>query len=314
MTAPRKTADVKLCDLSQAGALVGDGDVVALGGGLSHREPLALVRELIRQRRRDLRVVGSAHGVDVDLLIGAGCIGAVEQSYVGFEQDFGLAPAYRRAAENGELEIRETCCYTLLQQLRAAEYGLPFIPVRGIIGSDILGLHPEFTEITCPFTGQRLIAVPALSPDVALIHAPLADARGNVHLQRPLVLDERFAFASRTVVISAERITSTDEVAAAGITIPYFLVDAVVHAPFGAHPTSCYPQYTYDRQHLARWIDAAADPDGVRDYLDAYVRPGEDHYLETVGKPALQALGSYTESAERWQELMVSGPAVTDRA
>lgn len=304
MTATRKTADVKVCGLSDAAALVGDGDVVALGGGLSHREPMALVRELIRQARRDLRVVGSAHGIDVDLLIGADCIGAVEQSYVGFEQDFGLAPAYRRAAQNGRLEIRETCCYTLLQQLRAAEYGLPFIPVRGIVGSDVLDLHPEFSEVTCPFTGQRLVAVPPLSPDVALIHGLLADQRGNVHIRRPLVLDERFAFASQRVVVSVERITSTDEVSAAGITIPYFLVDAVVEAPFGAHPTWCYPNYTYDRDHLSRWISAAADDGGVRDYMDSFVRDGEEHYLEEIGSEALERLGGWSESVERWQELM----------
>lgn len=304
MTAKQKTADVKLCDLSEAASLVADGDVVALGGGLSHREPMALVRELIRQRRRDLRVVGSAHGIDVDLLIGANCIGAVEQSYVGFEQDFGLAPAYRRAAQSGEVELRETCCYTLLQQLRAAEYGLPFMPVRGIVGSDVLGLHPEYGEITCPFTGQRLVAVPALSPAVALIHGLVADERGNVHIPRPLVLDERFAFASQRVVVSAERIASTEEVSAVGVTIPYFLVDAVVEAPFGAHPTSCYPHYTYDRDHLATWIGAAADAEGVRKYLDSFVLDGEEHYLSAVGRPALELLEGWSESAERWQELM----------
>ncbi len=304
MTARRKVADVKVCGLADAAGLVGDGDVVALGGGLSHREPMALVRELIRQGRCDLRVVGSAHGIDVDLLIGADCIGVVEQSYVGFEQDFGLAPAYRRAAQAGRLEIRETCCYTMLQQLRAAEYGLPFIPVRGIIGSHVLDLHPEFSEVTCPFTGQRLVAVPPLSPDVALIHGLLADERGNVHIRRPLVLDERFAFASQRVVVTVERVTSSAEVSAAGVTIPYFLVDAIVEAPFGAHPTSCYPHYTYDRDHLGRWVSSAADDDGVRDYLARFVHPGEERYRETIGDAALERLESWSESPERWQELM----------
>ncbi len=304
MTPAAKTAERKVCDLSAAAALVADGDVVALGGGLSHREPMALVRELIRQGRRDLRVVGSAHGIDVDLLIGAGAIGAVEQSYVGFEQDFGLAPAYRRAAQSGSVQIRETCCYTLLQQLRAAEYGLPFMPVRGIVGSDILDLHPEFGVVTCPLTGERLIAVPPLAPDVALIHGLTADERGNVHLRRPLVLDERFAFASRRVVVSVERVVAADEVAASGVTIPYFLVDAVVEAPFGAHPTSCYPHYTYDRDHLARWIAAGADDDGVRGYLQTFVAGGEDRYREAVGEPRMTELESFDESAERWQELM----------
>src|SRR5262245_56005499 len=125
---PARTRPDKRCSLDEAIGLVGDGDTVALGGALSYREPMALVRELVRQGRRDLRLVGSAHGIDVDLLVGAGAVGAVEESYVGFEQDLGLAPAYRRAAETGAVDVRETCCYTLLQQLRAAEYGLPFMP------------------------------------------------------------------------------------------------------------------------------------------------------------------------------------------
>ena len=304
MTAPTKTTDDKVCELAEAARLVSDGDVVALGGALSHREPMALVRELARQRRRDLRVVGSAHGIDVDLLIGARCVEAVEESYVGFEQDFGLAPAYRRAAQTGEITIRETCCYTLLQQLRAAEYGLPFIAIRGVIGSNILDLHPEFGEVTCPFTGQRLVAVPPLSPDVALIHGLLADRRGNVHIRRPLVLDERFAFASRQLVVSVERIASTDEVSASGITIPYFLVDAVVEVPFGAHPTSCYPHYTYDRAHLAKWVEAAAADVGVERYLETFLGGGEEGYLDAVGRPRLEELTEWSYSNQRWQELM----------
>jgi glutaconate CoA-transferase subunit A len=237
----------KVVDLTEAAGLVADGDVVAIGGALSYREPMALVRELIRQGRRDLHVVGSAHGIDVDLLVGAGAVRVVEESYVGYEQDFGLAPAYRRAAEAGTLEVRESCCYTILQQLRAAEYGIPFMPVRGILGTDIRRLHPEYAEIRCPFTDQRLVAVPALAPDVALIHGLMADRRGNVHLLRPLVLDERFTFAARKVVVTVERVASEPEVAEAGVVLPYFAVTAVVEAPFGAHPTSCYPHYPYDR-------------------------------------------------------------------
>lgn len=304
MTPPAKTAEDKVHELADAAAIVRDGDVVALGGALSHREPMALVRELVRQGRRDLRVVGSAHGIDVDLLVGARCVGVVEESYVGFEQDFGLAPAYRRAAQSGAITIRETCCYTLLQQLRAAEYGLPFIPVRGIVGSNVLDLHPEFSEVLCPFTGQRLVAVPPLSPDVALIHGLLADPHGNVHIRRPLVLDERFAFASKRVVVTVERIASADEVAASGVTIPYFLVDAVVLAPFGAHPTSCYPHYTYDRAHLAEWVQAADDDGGVRRYLDTFVHGGEQTYLDAVGQPRLGELEEWSQSSRRWQELM----------
>ncbi len=298
------TAADKLTDLSEAVTHVRDGAVVALGGALSYRQPLALVRELVRQGREGLHLVGSAHGIDVDLLVAAGAVGTVEESYVGYEQDFGLAPAYRRAAESGTVSVRETCCYTLLQQLRAAEYGIPFMPVRGILGSGIHALHPEYAEITSPFGGERLVAVPALSPDVALLHAPLADRRGNVHMTRPLVLDERFAFAARAVVVSAERVATTSEVSAAGIVVPAFAVTAVVEAPYGAHPTSCYPSYTYDRAHLAEWVAAAADEAGVRSYLERYVGGSEKEYRTAVGEARLGELGEWSASDERWLELL----------
>jgi glutaconate CoA-transferase subunit A len=296
----------KVVDLTEAAGLVADGDVVALGGALSYREPMALVRELIRQGRRDLHVVGSAHGIDVALLVGAGAVRVVAESYVGYEQDFGLAPAYRRAAEAGALEVRESCCYTILQQLRAAEYGIPFMPVRGILGTDIRRLHPEYAEIRCPFTDQRLVAVPALAPDVALIHGLMADRRGNVHLLRPLVLDERFTFAARKVVVTVERVASEPEVAEAGVVLPYFAVTAVVEAPFGAHPTSCYPHYTYDRAHLGEWVKAAADDHSVGQYLRRYVlAPGsEAAYRDMVGADRLAALGEWSISDERWLELL----------
>jgi glutaconate CoA-transferase subunit A len=296
----------KLVSLQEAAGHVADGDVVALGGALSYREPMALVRELVRAGRRDLHLIGSAHGVDVDLLVGAGAVRVLEESYVGYEQDFGLAPAYRRAAESGTLVLRETCCYTLLQQLRAAEYGIPFMPVRGILGTGIHRLHPEYGEIRCPFTNQRLVAVPALAPDVALIHGLLADRRGNVHLARPLVLDERFTFASRKVVVTVERIASQSEVAEAGVVLPYFAVTAVVEAPYGAHPTSCYPHYTYDRAHLGEWVKTAGTDEGVRQYLDRYVLGpgGEEGYRTTVGEGRLRALGEWSVSDERWKELL----------
>jgi glutaconate CoA-transferase, subunit A len=292
--------------LNQAATLVADGAVVALGGGLSARLPMALVRELIRQGRRGLHVVGSAHGIDVDLLVGAGVIAVCEESYVGFEQDLGLAPAFRRAAERGTIEVRESCCDTILMQLRAAEFGLPFLPVRGVRGSDISRLHPEYREMQCPFTEETLVAVPPLRPDVALLHALLADRRGNLHLEQPYVLDERFAAASRNVVATAERIVSTEDVAAAGITIPGHLVAAVSEVPFGAHPSSCYPAYAYDRPHLADYARAAATgDDGLAGYLDRFVTgvPDEDGYRKVVGEEQLTALGRWSESTEVWKGL-----------
>lgn len=294
----------KLTDLESAARLVDPGALVALGGGLSARLPMALVRQLIRNGTGDLHVVGSAHSIDVDLLAAAGLLGVCEESYVGFEQDHGLAPAFRRAAETGSLEIRESCCDTILTQLRAAEMGLPFLPVRGVRGTDIPKLHPEYAEIVCPFTGETLTAVPAMSPDVALIHAPFGDAAGNLHLEQPYVLDERFAMASKAVVATVDRIASSEEVMAAGITIPGYRVAAVVEVPFGAHPSSSYPGYAYDRRHLADYVSAASSEAGANEYLDRYVMATDEAgYRELVGDDRLAALGDYHQSTERWMEL-----------
>lgn len=294
----------KRASLAGAVALVTDGALVALGGGLCARLPMAGVRELIRQRRTGLHLVGSAHSIDVDLLVAAGAVRRCEESYVGFEQDLGLAPAYRRAAETGTIEVAESCCATILAQLRAAEMGVPFLPVRGVRGSDIVSLHPEYAEITCPFTGERMVAVPPLRPDVALLHAPAGDRYGNLHLEQPYVLDERFASASRMVIATVDEVVSTEEVTAAGVTIPAHLVAAVAEVPFGAHPSSCYPRYAYDRDHLRDYVTAAqSGPGDVEKYLDTYVRGTEEDYRELIGAGRLAALASWAESPSTWQEL-----------
>jgi glutaconate CoA-transferase, subunit A len=296
----------KLVPLPEAAGRVADGALVALGGGLSARLPMALVRELVRQGRRGLHVLGSAHGIDVDLLVAAGALAVCEESYVGYEQDLGLAPAFRRAAELGQIEVRETCCATVLAQLRAAEMGLPFLPVRGVKGTDVGRLHPEYAEVTCPFTGERLVAVPAVRPDVALLHAPLGDRRGNLHLEQPYVLDERFAGASAMVVATVDRLASTMEVAEAGVTIPGHLVAAVAEVPFGAHPSSCYPGYPYDRRHLAGWVAAAgAGGEALADWLDRWVLDtDEDGYRKAVGAARLDELLGWSASTAAWKELL----------
>jgi glutaconate CoA-transferase subunit A len=147
------------------------------------------------------------------------------------------------------------------------------------------------------------VAVPALAPDVALIHGLCADRRGNVHLRRPLVLDERFAHAAKRVIVTVERLVDSDTVGQAGVVLPSFLVDAVVEAPLGAHPTSCYPHYTYDRAHLREWVQAARSDEGVAAYLERYVGDGEPAYQAAVGSEHLQSLSEWQLSNERWMEL-----------
>lgn len=298
----------KRCDLPTLMGHVREGDCVAIGGGLSWREPMAALRELIRQGTGGLKLVGSAHGIDVDLLCGAGAVAVSAESYVGFEQDFGMAPNYRRACESGAVEVRDNCCYTLVQQLRAAIGGLPFMPIRSVRGTGFLALHPEFRTMACPFTGEELVLVPALQPDVAIIHAQYGDARGNLHIDGPPVADILFAKASKKAIATVERMVSSEQLAELGVTIPYFYVTALAEVPYGAHPTSCYPLYAYDRPHTAEYYQCASDgADAFRErYLRPYVHDCPSHagYLERIGgAKALERLAGWSEGPEAWMEL-----------
>ncbi|MDQ6661383.1 MAG: CoA transferase subunit A [Chloroflexota bacterium] len=305
------TAENKRMSLAEAASIVQDGMIIAVGGGLSWREPMALLRELVQQGRRNLHVVGSAHGVDIDLLCGADAISVVEESYVGFEHDFGMAPNFRRACESGIAQVRDTCCHTLIQQLRAAEYGVPFLPVRSVQGTDFLQLHPEYKTMTCPFTGLPLVLVPALSPDVAIVHAQYGDAQGNLKILPPLVADLLFIRASKHIIATVEQMVPADELRAMEPNVPYFWVESVVEVPYGAHPTSCYPFYAYDRAHLAEYYSAAqAGQDAfVRDYLTHYVFEPTTHndYLNRIGGEAkLRTLESWNEGDEAWRRLFTA--------
>lgn len=302
-------ASDKRVGLDALASHVSDGDLLAVGGGLSSREPMAALRALIRAGRRRLQVVGSAHGIDIDLLCGAGAVAKSLESYVGFEQDFGMAPNYRRACESGAVEVADTCCYTVVQQLRAAAYGLPFLPVRSVRGTDFARLHPEYLPMTCPFTGEDLLLVPALQPDVAIIHAQYGDAHGNLRIEGPPVADILSARASKKVIATVERIVSNDELQSlGGANVPYFYVAAVAEVPFGAHPTACYPMYAYDRSHTAAYYAAAsAGADAFRaQYLEPFVLGCRDHaeYLERIGGASARArLESWKDGNSSWMRL-----------
>ncbi len=295
----------KRCDLPDLIGYIKEGDCLAIGGGLSWREPMAALRELIRQGTGNLRLVGSAHGIDVDLLCGAGCVASSSESYVGFEQDFGMAPNYRRACESGSVQVQDSCCYTVVQQLRAAIAGLPFMPIRSIRGTSFMQLHPEYRSMNCPFTHDELVLVPALRPDVAIIHAQYGDSHGNLHIDGPPVADILFAKAAKTVLATVEKLLPTEELSKMGVTIPFFYITALTEVRYGAHPTACYPFYAYDRRHTAQYYQLASESteafsDG---YLQPYVYTCRSHgdYLEAIGGEAsMQRLASWQESNSAW--------------
>ncbi len=279
---PVFTSEDKRVSLAEAASIVNDGMTVAVGGGLSWREPMALLRELVRQGRRNLHVVGTAHGVDVDLLCGAGAIDVVEESYVGFEQDFGMAPNFRRACESGRVQVRDTCCHTIIQQLRAAEFGVPFLPLHSVQGTDFLRLHPEYKTMNCPFTGLPLVLVPALAPDVALIHAHYGDAQGNLKILPPLVADLFFIRASKHVIASVEKIVSTDELRSMGPNTHLTGYYQAAHAG----------QDAFANEYLARFVFGPAT---------------HDEYLSHIGGSARrQELESWKDGDDAWRALFTA--------
>ncbi len=292
--------------LQDAGALVANGSKIAIGGVLTAREPVAMVRELIRQNKSDLHTIGGAHSFAIDLMCAAGIVGTVENSFVGFEFDFGLALNYRRACEQGKIKVKESDCNVLLQQFRAVEYGLPFMPMPKLAGTDLLKLHPEFKHITCPYTGEELTIVPPLKPDVAVIHAHFADSKGNVKILGPVFKDRLLSTISDTVIVTVEKIISDTEMKELAPTIPYYYVDAVVEVLYGSHPTSCYPDYSYDREHMKEYMSLSKNESVIHEYLDKYIYHLDSHedYIHSIGGSKKgDLLKSWTGGIGEWMEI-----------
>lgn len=258
----------KLIGLNRAAALVADGAKLALGGNLLHRAPLAFARELARQGKRNLELIKTAGAYDIDLLCAAGCAAAVHAGFVGFENEFGLAPNYRKAVETGKVLAQEHACYTVIAALRASAYGIPFQPVAGMTGSDLLTAR-GFVTLEDPYGQGSVVVIPRLTPDWAVIHVQEADVWGNGRIYGSLFEDVLMTRAAKGVILTAEKIIPTEEfIQAPELTqIPHFLTTAVVEVPGGAAPGSCYPYYDYDAEGVKRYLQAASADESLKMYL-----------------------------------------------
>jgi glutaconate CoA-transferase, subunit A len=245
----------KRLSLDEAAALIRDGETLALGGMTLYRRPAAFARALARRPVRTLTLISFTAGYECDLLVGAGCVGAVRSCYFGLEA-FGLAPMF--TSRDADITVVEETEATLACGLRATIGRLSFYPTQALFGTDILNVRPDITSVACPYTGRQLLAVPPLLVDTAVLHVPLADSTGNAVLGGEHAVDRELALAAHQVILTAERIVPTEIVAAAGVDILGLRVAAVVHCPTGAHPTSCWPAYPLDGDHLLRYLDACA--------------------------------------------------------
>lgn len=283
----------KLVSLSEAVAGIEDGSRVALGGWIFNSQPMALVRALIRKGARNLDLVPAPGSIAPDMLIGAGCARSTACVFISFEQ-FGLAPHFRRQAEAGTLKVYDLDGPAIAGGLRAAICDLPFMPVPDL-GTDLPKHAPEhYRELPTEPGERKLLAVSPIKPDVCLLHAQQADEFGNVQYLGSPFFDAMLAQASRKVVVSVDRIVSAATVRKSNhlTKLPTALVDYVVEAPYGAHPTSSPSLYRNDERHLKAYVKASRDTESFERYLAQYVRP-EDHsaYLDTVGVGELEGLG-----------------------
>ena len=267
----------KLMSLEEAIGLVRDGDLLTLGGVSFHRVPMELVREIIRQGKKDLRLVDREPAIGFDLLIGAGAVRSVRFAMLGFEL-LGFALNFRKAAETGKLELIEDTCGAVLNGFRAGAMGIPFIPIRGVFGTDLLEIGIEdgnYRVIKDPFGGEDIVAVKAIEPDVAFIHAQRADIYGNVQIWGGRFEDVWKARAAKTVIVSAEEIVDHEMIRLEPYktTLAHPYVETVVHLPNGAYPTSCYGLYDADYEHVRGYVEATKS-DKFQEYLDTSVSAG----------------------------------------
>ncbi len=256
----------KVTTLEQAAASVPDGSTVAIGGLSMNSAPMALVRELVRQQKKDLTLVAIVAGMAVDWLVAGGCVRRVLSGLVSFE-GLGLAPSFRAAAQSGRVDVEEYSEHLLICRLQAQSHNLPFVPTKAGLGTDVVGLHAEtgaVREEKDGPTGEHYVACTRLPVDVALVHAHEADERGTARVNPKLVwMDNEIVNAAARTVASVERVVDTAAFTAEPqrTTYPSFMIDEVAPAPKGAYPCSCFPEYGHDSGFFAAYSRAARDPD-----------------------------------------------------
>jgi glutaconate CoA-transferase subunit A len=266
----------KVTTLEEAISLVNDGDVVALQNMATQSAPMALVREMIRQEKSRIGLVVLVGGMAVDWLAAAGVIDRLIGAAVTMER-FGLCQQYRKAVEAGRIRVEELSESVLNARLDAGARGLPFLTTRGAIGTDLIDQNPEnLRMLEDPFGGSPVLACRALVPDVALIHAHRADQYGNIQ-QKPTAYWPDIAImpqAAGKVVATVEEIVDTDVLRQhpERTILPGFMVDAVVEVPYGAHPTSFYPDYGHDRLFHEEWVSVARDDALSAGFIERFVR------------------------------------------
>lgn len=282
----------KQMPLASAAALVRDGDVVVAGGCCYSRTPWAMLLELLRAGRTDLTLGRNLMCLEAELFLAGGAASKLVSSWVGIGLRWGIPKVFREFVEDDPALYEEWSHLTFGLRLLAGSMGMPFLPTASLLGSDLLKRLPA-QEFRCPLTGELLVAVPALVPDVAVIHAHAIDADGNALVEGPAYMDLELARAAKTVIVTAEELVSHDAITRQvdRTLIPGFVVDAVVIVPFGAYPHELHGRYEADFAHFDAYTQRvqADGIDGVRAYLREVLEEAGSFagFLDTAGASTL---------------------------
>lgn len=272
--------------------LIDDGAYLGIGGFGCDRLPTAVLHEILRQRKQNLALAGHTATHDFQILCAGNLTGRgqtiarVEIAYVVGLEARGLSPHGRRVMESGTVAFTEWSNYALAVRFKAAAMGLPFLPCRTMLGTDTLR-HSGAKIITCPFTGITLTALPALYPDVAVIHVHEADRYGNCRIRGTSVADFDLARAAKKLIITCERLIPTDDIRSdpTRTIIPFYCVDAVCEVPYGSYPGNMPYEYFSDETHLREWLAAEKDIPTYQAFLQKYIYGTSDfaEYLHLCG-------------------------------
>jgi acyl CoA:acetate/3-ketoacid CoA transferase alpha subunit len=284
---PRGLIDKRMTPQEAVAKFIQDGDFLAVGGFGHIRVPMVLIYEIIRQGRRNMVIAGKTAVHDIDVLIGANCVDKVECAYAFGHELRGLSPAGRRAVESGKIQVVAEISNGAYQwRFLAGMMGVPFIPVRNLIGTDTFA-KSSAKQVRDPWSDKIVTLLPAAYPDVALFHVPRCDKYGNAQIDGILVEDFELARAARRVLITTEEIVNEEDIRRdpRQTVIPFYVVDAVCEVPYGAHPTLMPYQYFFDEEHIHEWMTLSKTEEGTQEYLEKYVFgvANFNEYLERIG-------------------------------
>jgi glutaconate CoA-transferase subunit A len=269
-----------------------DGNYLGSGGFGTVRIATAILHEIVRQHKKNLGFAGHTTTHDFEIMAAGECLDRCDVAYIVGLEVRGLSPQARRFMESGAVRVTEWSNATLGWRYKAAAMGLSFLPVRSLLGTDTFK-YSAAKIITCPFTGEKMAAVPALCPDVGFIHVHRADVYGNAQIDGISIADWDLARASKHLIITAEEIVSTDQIRRKPelTQVPYWLVDAVCHVPYGSYPGNMPYEYYSDEAHLAEWLEAEQDQASLAEFLNKYIynTANFEEYLERKGGEALMA-------------------------